>query len=65
MRRAADAAQLGETIRTALPNGLDTTIGERSEHDLSDGQTQRLSIARYAMPSLPFMFVCEFGFSQR
>lgn len=46
VQRAAEAAQLGDTIRTALPNGLDTTIGERSEHDLSDGQTQRLSIAR-------------------
>jgi ABC-type glutathione transport system ATPase component len=45
---AAEAAQLGETIRVSLPNGLDTTIGERSEHDLSDGQTQRLAIARCA-----------------
>ena len=43
---AAEQAQLAETIRSSLPNGLDTTIGERSEHDLSDGQTQRLSLAR-------------------
>ena len=46
---AAEAAQLGDTIRDSLPNGLDTTIGERSEHDLSDGQTQRLAIARCAI----------------
>lgn len=46
VQAAAEEAQLTETIRSSLPNGLDTTIGERSEHDLSDGQTQRLAIAR-------------------
>eukprot|EP01052_Picozoa_sp_SAG31_P012370 SAG31_NODE_722_length_12572_cov_2.409124_5_plen_301_part_00 len=42
---AAEAADLWGTI-AAMTNGLDTSIGSRSEQDLSDGQTQRLSIAR-------------------
>eukprot|EP01047_Picozoa_sp_COSAG01_P036650 COSAG01_NODE_2871_length_6942_cov_5.905012_5_plen_121_part_00 len=46
MLAAVEQAQLAETVRDSLPNGLDTAIGERSEHDLSDGQTQRLSLAR-------------------
>jgi ABC-type multidrug transport system fused ATPase/permease subunit len=45
VQAAAEAADLWATI-AAMPNGLDTPIGQRSEQDLSDGQTQRLSIAR-------------------
>ena len=42
--RALDDAMLGDFVRE-LPNGLDTTVGERGAR-LSGGQRQRLGIAR-------------------
>lgn len=44
MLAACDAAQIGDFIR-ALPNGMDTIVGERG-HRLSGGEKQRLAIAR-------------------
>ena len=44
VRRALEAAQLGEFVR-ALPQGLDTPIGERGAR-ISGGQRQRIGIAR-------------------
>ncbi|NEE04068.1 ABC transporter ATP-binding protein [Phytoactinopolyspora halotolerans] len=41
---AADAAQIGDLIR-ALPDGLDTVVGDRG-YRLSGGEKQRLAIAR-------------------
>ena len=42
--RALDAAQLGAFVR-ALPQGLDTVVGERGSR-ISGGQRQRIGIAR-------------------
>lgn len=44
VRQAADAAQLGELI-AALPDGLETVVGERG-YRLSGGEKQRVAIAR-------------------
>ena len=41
---ACDAAQIGDLIRT-LPDGLDTTVGDRG-YRLSGGEKQRLALAR-------------------
>lgn len=45
VEQAALAAQLDEFIRSDLPNGYDTAIGERGVR-LSGGQRQRIGIAR-------------------
>lgn len=52
MTEAVERAQLGDLVR-ALPQGLDTEIGERGVR-LSGGQRQRIGIARalYRRPSL-------------
>ena len=52
MAEAVERAQLGDLVR-ALPQGLDTEIGERGVR-LSGGQRQRIGIARalYRRPSL-------------
>ncbi|EIV90955.1 ABC transporter ATP-binding protein [Frankia sp. QA3] len=44
MWSALDAARVGELVR-ALPDGLDTVVGDRG-HRLSGGEKQRLAIAR-------------------
>ena len=49
MRAACEAAQIWKLIQ-ALPNGLDTMVGERG-HRLSGGEKQRLAIARLLLKS--------------
>ena len=44
VRRALDAAQLGDFVRS-LPQGMETKVGERGSR-VSGGQRQRLGIAR-------------------
>ncbi|MGK2874780.1 MAG: ABC transporter ATP-binding protein [Nocardioides sp.] len=46
---ALDAAQIGALVR-ALPNGLDTIVGDRG-YRLSGGERQRLAIARLLLKS--------------
>jgi len=41
-----------------LPNGLDTVIGERG-HGLSEGQAQRIAIARAFIRKAPFLVLDE------
>lgn len=55
--KAAERAQLAEVIR-AMPNGLDTMIGERGVK-LSGGQKQRLSIARIFLKNPPVLILDE------
>ena len=49
MQAACEAAQIWKLIQ-ALPNGLDTMVGERG-HRLSGGEKQRLAIARLLLKS--------------
>lgn len=42
----------------SLPNGLDTVIGERG-HGLSEGQAQRIAIARAFVRKAPFLILDE------
>ena len=55
--RAAHRAQLDDLI-AALPDGLDTMIGERGVK-LSGGQKQRLSIARIFLKNPPILILDE------
>jgi hypothetical protein len=46
VEEAAKLAQLHSTVMQ-MPNGYNTMVGDRSEENLSDGQTQRLSLVRF------------------
>ena len=41
-----------------LPNGIDTVIGERG-HGISEGQAQRIAIARALIKNAPFLILDE------
>lgn len=48
----------GYDFAKGLPNGLDTVIGERG-HGLSEGQAQRIAIARAFIRKAPFLILDE------
>ncbi len=55
--QAMEVAEIADTVRE-LPNGLDTMLGERGM-GLSDGQLQRLSIARGVLYGAPILLLDE------
>ena len=48
----------GENFVRSLPEGLDTVIGERG-HGLSEGQAQRIAIARAMLKNAPIIILDE------
>jgi ATP-binding cassette subfamily B protein len=57
IRRAADAAHVSEFV-DALPDGLDTIVGERGIK-LSGGQRQRVALARAILRDAPVLLLDE------
>ena len=57
LAEAAKAADIYDFI-TSLPNGFDTEIGERGQ-GMSEGQIQRLSIARALLSGAPILLLDE------
>ena len=55
--QAAEVADIAEAIRR-LPQGLDTPLGERGS-GLSEGQLQRLAIARAVLSGAPILLLDE------
>lgn len=55
--RAAEIADIADAIRE-LPQGMDTTLGERGA-GLSEGQLQRLAIARAVVSGAPILMLDE------
>lgn len=54
---AADVAQLSDVI-SSLPHGLDTVLGEKG-HGLSEGQVQRIAVARALYYDAPVLLLDE------
>ncbi|MFY1675182.1 thiol reductant ABC exporter subunit CydD [Plantactinospora sp. WMMB334] len=57
VRQAARDAALDEVV-TALPDGLDTRLGERG-HGLSSGERQRVALARAFLRNAPIVLLDE------
>ncbi|HEY6421377.1 MAG TPA: ABC transporter ATP-binding protein [Candidatus Binataceae bacterium] len=57
VKRAAEMARLGPVLKT-LPQGLDETVGQGG-HSLSEGEAQRVTIARALLKDAPILIMDE------